>query len=609
MLVSTPARAGSIEEEAQRQADFARQELQEGHYDKALKSAESALRLHPALYEAMLLKALAYEGLGNLELAESLVRAYLELVGEAAAQPEAREHLQRIAEARTARTSQRVGGRTARERADRATDDEETGEAESEVEVVAVPPGDLDPTPYQQRVVAALAEGKCEAARAAATELTLAASDRAEGWKLAGDAARCASRSREAVLAYRRYQELGGADKAALRLLEALAGGLASLRVAVKTEAEHAVPALRLHTPEGQIVPAALSNGVFLFADLETGKPAVLEVAGRGFEAQDVEVAPLGSGQQLDIELSPVFLGLGSLTLLEHQASDATVTLFTPDDTLDAESGQTYTVTAGESLVRVQNEHGSLDVPLQVGPDASVAFDAAPVLPASLTVIGLPSGASVRLTAGASGRVQVVLDQEIDAGKGEIDPGTGVRIAPAWRFDSLAGGAGELAVTHPVLGAASVTLALEDGAVNAATFDHRSLPGVAGVRAAFEDYKLTHPAVAAPSSDGKPLRVISAMLAAAGAGLLVGSAVAGAEVGNAKTAGLEAGRDRDALRDAWLSSSRGAQAQIGLAIGGGVSMGIGAVGFGVSFGLPRVARAGAVDLDDWDPDAVEAAAP
>jgi len=106
MLVFRPAVAGS--EEAERQLIFAEAELRKEHYDKALHSAESALRLDPTLYRAMVIKGLAYEGLGDLDLAESLLRAYCELAGKSPSEGEVGRALARI-EARqdVARTQDR----------------------------------------------------------------------------------------------------------------------------------------------------------------------------------------------------------------------------------------------------------------------------------------------------------------------------------------------------------------------------------------------------------------------------------------------------------------------------------------------------------------------
>lgn len=95
-------------EEGERQLVFAEAELHKGEFTKALHSAESALRLDPTLYRAMVVKGLAYEGLGDLDLAESLLRAYCELAGRNPAEGEVGRALARIeARQEVARTQER----------------------------------------------------------------------------------------------------------------------------------------------------------------------------------------------------------------------------------------------------------------------------------------------------------------------------------------------------------------------------------------------------------------------------------------------------------------------------------------------------------------------
>jgi hypothetical protein len=87
-----PGRAqaqGALEQEAQRQLDFAWKELQNQSWDRAIESADSALRLNPALYTAMVVKALAYEGKGDDRRAESWLQTYLELTENLSQAPEA----------------------------------------------------------------------------------------------------------------------------------------------------------------------------------------------------------------------------------------------------------------------------------------------------------------------------------------------------------------------------------------------------------------------------------------------------------------------------------------------------------------------------------------
>lgn len=98
-LVLLPAVAlgqSRSEEEATRQLEFAQKEIAAANYQKALTSSESALRLHPPLYEAMAYKALALEGLGDFKTAESLLITYREIRGGWDRFPEGDEILSRV---------------------------------------------------------------------------------------------------------------------------------------------------------------------------------------------------------------------------------------------------------------------------------------------------------------------------------------------------------------------------------------------------------------------------------------------------------------------------------------------------------------------------------
>lgn len=74
------AHAGT-EEEAARQLELAEEDLATGNFERAAASAASALRLDPALQEALVTRALALKGLGRLEDAAALLRAYMDLRG------------------------------------------------------------------------------------------------------------------------------------------------------------------------------------------------------------------------------------------------------------------------------------------------------------------------------------------------------------------------------------------------------------------------------------------------------------------------------------------------------------------------------------------------
>ena len=76
----SPAFAGS-EEEAARQLELAEADLTTDDFERAAASAASALRLDPGLHGALVVRALALKGLGRLEDAGALLRAYRDLRG------------------------------------------------------------------------------------------------------------------------------------------------------------------------------------------------------------------------------------------------------------------------------------------------------------------------------------------------------------------------------------------------------------------------------------------------------------------------------------------------------------------------------------------------
>ena len=80
LLVPRPALAG-LSEEAARQVELAEEDLAAGNFERAAASAASALRLDPGRTDALVVRALALKGLGRLEDAAGLLRAYRDLRG------------------------------------------------------------------------------------------------------------------------------------------------------------------------------------------------------------------------------------------------------------------------------------------------------------------------------------------------------------------------------------------------------------------------------------------------------------------------------------------------------------------------------------------------
>lgn len=572
LATPTTAHAGAADE-AERQAGFARDELVSGDHDRALKSAESALRLDPARYDAFLLKARAYEGLGDLDLAESLVLAYGELVGGLDDRPEAQAILDRIQAAQTA-TQEQPRTRTALLR--------------RRVQPTQVPveaPERIDPEPYRERVVASLAEGQCSAASSAATELTMAAPEVADGWKLAGDAARCGGDLHGALLSYRRYQHEGGDEASTLALIDRLAGKYGTMFVRVEAPPEATPIRARLAVGADELLAEPTPEGALRLRDLLPGVEMTLTVSGRGLRPITLPVPPLEAGERRELDVAPEWLGLATVNLADY-AEPTRVQLLTEDAEVVAGSGGTYELSAAAAWALVENDFGVQSVPLEVEPGAEVAFDPTPYLPARLAVAGVPAGSTVGVEVTADdGRIggwTYVLPYDV----GTIDLDTGVRVAPVRDFDSLPGGLGVLRVEHPTLGEAEIEVVLEAGALNAATFEWRSLPGVQSVAERYSEWQAGQVRLERARGRTAALGVTSGVLAAVGGGLLVGALVVEGQADTARDRAVEAHGAGDsagltvAIADFKAARDRGTA----LGVSAGVGFGLSGVGLVVTLG-------------------------
>jgi tetratricopeptide (TPR) repeat protein len=595
VLSSAPGTAlAGATDEADRQAGFAQDELAAGDYERALRSAESALRLDPTRYDAFLLKARAYEGLGDLELAESLVRAYGELVGGLEDHPEAQAILQRI---EVAQTVVEAAPRTRTALLRRRVEPEQL-----RVEM----PEQIDAAPYRERVVAALAEGRCNAASSAAAELTMTAPDVADGWKLAGDAARCGGDLHEALLAYRRYQREGGDEASTMALVDRLAGKFGTLLITVDAPAEAAPIRARLDVAGDELLAEATPEGALRLRDLLPGQGMILTVSGRGLRPIEVQVEPVGPGEVREIEVAPEWLGLATVAVAEHDA-DVRVVLLTEDSEVVAGAGQSQELSAASAWALVENKYGVQSVPLPVEPGAELEFDPAPYLPARLAVAGVPAGSTVAVEVTADdGRIggwTYVLPYDV----GAIDIETGVRVAPVRNFDSLPGGVGTLRVEHPTLGQDEVEVVLETGTLNGVTFDWRPLPGVKLVGERYAEWQAGQARVQLGRRRIAALGVASGVLAAVGGGLLVGALVVEGQADVARDAAVAAhdAGDSAALTLA-ISDFKAAQgrSQV-LGISAGVGFGLAGVGLVVTFGSGGVAKRRIATVGAWRPEAVE----
>ena len=452
-LLLLPVMANAQSAQSVRQAAYARAELDEGDFERALRSAESALVLSPDYGEAMFLKALAYEGLGELDLAKSTLESYLESVDALERDPDAEPALARITDA-----MKRGGPGLARER---------------DVLVIEATPELL--ASYRRRVEAALKRGDCRRAQQASRELTRAAPDEAAGWRMAGDAARCDNQVRSAAMAYRRFQALGGEDRKVDAVLEALSSDLASLTVKLALEAAKVEPLVTVETGGEILQPVEAAGGRYTFHDLPPGGQAVVHATARGMKRVERAVTVPGPGEGWELELETEVVGIGALRASEYDDTTLTVRFFDGGRFYDLPPERDMPASAAELVVRIKGEHGQVDVPVTVAAAGVTAFDVGAYEPASLTVTNLPRGATVRVfVEGPEGlpaetlRVTSRRHQELHA--------SGIPIVSPQRFRNLVGGAGGVFVAHPNYGEAAMKVFLAPGSVNALEFNPSLLP-------------------------------------------------------------------------------------------------------------------------------------
>ena len=80
-LSGPPLAWASSQEEAARQLELAEADLLAGNYERAAASAASALRLDPSRHDALVVRGLALQALGQLDDAAALLRAYRDMRG------------------------------------------------------------------------------------------------------------------------------------------------------------------------------------------------------------------------------------------------------------------------------------------------------------------------------------------------------------------------------------------------------------------------------------------------------------------------------------------------------------------------------------------------
>lgn len=369
----------------------------------------------------------------------------------------------------------------------------------------------------------ALARGECAAAEDTARSLQESLPNHPLGWRLGGDAARCTGDLRQAALAYTRAIKLGGGVDQLTPVVETLAASLGALDVVVPV-ASPLPPILRLVLPDGE-VSATVRDGVATFDLLPVAVPLSLSIGGLGYLPQNLPVAALSAGLIDELEIAPSWQGVGSVHLAEQAPAGCTTTVASASGIRAIRAGETHEVTAGSVSVRVACEGEMNPVALEVGPGEIVSFDPRPHRPARLTLVGIPAGSRVRLFVEAPDGSST--EHVFDVAKvGELDPATGVVIAPPQKLGSLPAGVAGLFVMHPTLGTGTATVVLLGGENNASTFAWQSLDGVAGMRDRHETWRHQLALAKASRAGAGSLSAGGAALGGVAVGMFVGAGLA-----------------------------------------------------------------------------------
>ncbi|MEE2830434.1 MAG: hypothetical protein VX498_14695 [Myxococcota bacterium] len=471
-----PVRAA--DPEAVQQLRAAEAQLDDGDFSAALNSADTAFRLDPAAERSLVVKGLAYEALGRLAIAEAFLEAAMELSSSPG--PDLLAALDRV---RSALLADRQSRRRQHSVYTQRESEDAPGLAARLRHLVAS--SDL----LGERVEGAVSEGRCALARAGSLEFTAGMPDSPRGYRLLGDALRCADRKRDALLAYRRHRELGGDDPGVASLIDGLASNLSELIVQVEQDSGTAV--FRVWVSFGtQDLPGEFeSDGRFRFSDLPAGEPITLRLAATGFASLTREVDLLAPGELREIQVAPEFIGLAEVELVAYDPKQYRVALVSADGRKPAPPGSLIRVTVGELAAEVTSEHGRLLAPLEAESDERLIFDPRVWSPSELTLVGIPVGAKVRIF--VEGGDDAILEREVVVPlfPGETDSESGVRLAPPQKVSSLIGGSAGLFVNHPVLGSGNGSVVLAPGRVNATTFDWSGMSGVPEVRSRWKKWQ------------------------------------------------------------------------------------------------------------------------
>ncbi len=545
--------AETAQEQAGRQLEFARTELEAGRMDRAIKSAESALRLDPAQYEAIVIKALAFEALSDLNRAEALLLAYLDFIGEQQPDPRVGEALKRLAaDTRRARQGSREG------------------DAPPMIEQ------------HQAATQALIAVGRCAEALVPAQDFVKANPKDPRAHGVLGDVYRCAVQSRRAGLEYKQAISLGSEDRGLRKNLKNVEAQLATLVIELEGASIKGIQ-VRVTLGTAAVSPTSFVRSTARFDLMPPGAPLHVTIGGRGFKPQALTVPALDRAEVREVKVAPTYVGVGSVSVADWPAGGIQrVEIMDGRTAVLAAPGQSISLEAGTTTARITNQIGTMEVPLTIANGTEITFEPGRWMPAGLIIHGLPTGSTAEVKLGE--RSEEWISLQVPPGDGVLDPGTGAMLAAPQSVAGLVAGRTTLRVNHPTLGVGAQAITLNAAQSNEVTFDQAQLPGTAALTKTYKEFK---------ARSGRPKLSVPALGAAIGGG--VAFALTGVFAGvSADSATKEqakydtyfaatgTGADTTELYNAFQAqrnTTRGGRAAAG------IFAGIGVIGVGVSIPL------------------------
>ena len=314
----------------------------------------------------------------------------------------------------------------------------------------------------------ALSEGDCDRAATVAQRWIDASPDEAAPWRALGDAHRCGGDAQQALGAYRASATLK-ADPGLAALISSLSAPFASMTVTVEGE-DPEVP-LSL-TVDGQ----APVDGVVW--DLPAETSLVLTVGGPGYETTTVPFTTPAAGLQGDLAVTATFLGRGTLTV--GAMGDGVVVLL---DNKELTPGD-HTVLAGDRVLHVSGPTGTMQHAVTLEPEATVTVEPMQLLPASVKLLKVPEGATIRFLSGPGEHAPILLER----GVGELDDTLGLSLTDV-SLEGLAQGEWFYQMDHPILGSLEGRFFAVAGQLSAEPVPWKALPTVAPLEAEYAAYK------------------------------------------------------------------------------------------------------------------------